>query len=231
MYDLIAEGYVASQLSALDELLPLVDVQNGPIVDIGCGSGRHLAHVLEGLPAIQAIGIEPSDAMRSLALGRLATNPKWRDRVTVRPEGALEAPLPDQISGVIMLGVFGHFTHFERNELIARLSVRLPERGAILLDLQLPESPAEVPPYMFADTRLGGLRYRGYAEGTPTEGQAMRWQMTYQTLDGDAILEQHTGESIFYHPRHELVRDEMREHGLTLKRLPETTFWLAVRDR
>lgn len=230
MYDLIAEGYVDAQLSAVDELLALVDVQNGPIVDIGCGSGRHLAHILERLQGIQAIGLEPSDAMRSLALGRLASNPGWRDRVTVRPEGALDATLPDRLSGVIMLGVFGHFTSVERRELMNRLAHRLPKGGAVLLDLQLPEEPTQVSPYMFADTRLGDLRYRGFAEGTPVEGEAMRWRMTYQTLEGDALIEEHTGESIFYHPRHELVREEMREHGLTLTRLPETTFWLAVRD-
>nr|WP_277925287.1 class I SAM-dependent methyltransferase [Sediminivirga luteola] len=230
MYDLIAEGYVDPQLSALGELLTLVDVQNGPILDIGCGSGRHLAHVLEALPAAQAIGLEPSDAMRSLALGRLAANLGWRDRVTIRTEGALEAPLPDQLSGVIMFGVFGHFTRFERSELIARLAGRLPEGGAILLDLQLPEEPAEIAPYVVADTHLGALRYRCLAEGAPLEGEAMQWRMTYQTLDGDAVIENHTGESIFHHPRHELVREEMRAHGLTLTRLPDTTYWLAVRN-
>lgn len=230
MYDLIAEGYVDSQISALNELLPLVDPKNGPILDIGCGSGRQLAHILEALPSAHVIGVEPSDAMRSLALGRFAVNPGWRDRVTIRPEGALEAPLPERISGVIMLGVFGHFTRFERSELMARLARRLPERGAILLDLQLPEEPAEVAPYLFADTRLGGLRYRGFAEGTPVEGEAMRWRMTYQTLDGDAVIEQHSGESIFHHPRHDLVREEMREHGLALTQVPDTTYWLAVRN-
>lgn len=230
MYDLITEEYVDTQVSALDEMLPLVDAQNGPILDIGCGSGRHLAYILEALPAVQAIGLEPSDAMRSLALGRLAANPGWRDRVTLRTEGALEAPLPDQLSGVIMLGVFGHFTRLERSELIAQLAGRLPEHGPILLDLQLPEEPAEIAPYVVADTHLGALRYRCLAEGTPLDGEAMRWQMTYQTLDGDAVIEHHTAQSIFHHPRHELVREEMREHGLTLTRLPDTTYWLAVRN-
>ncbi|OYN90228.1 hypothetical protein [Parenemella sanctibonifatiensis] len=181
------------------------------------------------LPTAQAIGLEPSDAMRSLAIGRLAVRPDWRDRVTVRPEGALTAPLPDHLSGVIMLGVFGHFAPSERTDLVTRLATRLPADAAILLDLQLPEYPTEVPRYPFADTHLGALRYRGFAEGTPAGGETMRWQMTYQTLDGEAVIEQQTTETKFHHPSHQQVREHMRAHGFALSRLPETTYWLARR--
>lgn len=128
MYDLIVEEYVETQLSALNAFLPLVNADVGPVLDVGCGSGRHLAHALEAVPTVTAIGLEPSAAMRSLALGRLASHPEWRERVTVRKEGALEAPLPDSLGGVIMLGVFGHFTRFERGELLARLA-RLSTAG------------------------------------------------------------------------------------------------------
>lgn len=128
MYDLIVEEYVETQLSALNAFLPLVNADVGPVLDVGCGSGRHLAHALEAVPTVTAIRLEPSAAMRSLALGRLASHPEWRERVTVRKEGALEAPLPDSLGGVIMLGVFGHFTRFERGELLARLA-RLSTAG------------------------------------------------------------------------------------------------------
>ncbi|MGO1739391.1 MAG: SAM-dependent methyltransferase [Actinomycetaceae bacterium] len=229
IYDLVVEGYVDAQLAAITTFLPYVDVDHGPFLDIGCGSGRHLAYALDVFPTARAIGLEPSAAMRSLALGRLCARREWRDRVTVRPEGALEAPLPDTLGGVLMLGVFGHFTSAQRHDLLERLCARLPERGAILLDLQMPEEPVEVPRSVVADTRMGDLRYRCLAEGAPVEGEAMRWRMTYQTLSGDTVLEQHSGESIFHHPSPGLVVEEMRAHGLALTRLQDTTYWLAVR--
>ncbi|OYN90227.1 methyltransferase domain-containing protein [Parenemella sanctibonifatiensis] len=46
-YDLIAEAYVAGQVAAIDQWLPTVDPDHGAVLDIGCGSGRHLAHVLD----------------------------------------------------------------------------------------------------------------------------------------------------------------------------------------
>ncbi|MFV0430144.1 MAG: organomercurial lyase [Arachnia sp.] len=229
-YHLMAEDYVEAQLAALAELLGHVDPSAGPLLDVGCGSGRLLEHALAELPQLHAIGVEPSPAMRSLAFGRFTGHPQWRDRITIRPEGALEAPLPEHLSGVIMLGVFGYFNQLERGQLLARLASRLPAGAAILLDFQMPEEPREVPRYRFTDHRLGTLRYQGFAQGSPIGGEAMRWEMTYRTLDGDTVLEERVTHSTFHHPRHGLVGEEMREHGLRLTRLADTTFWLATRD-
>lgn len=228
-YDLFAENYVGLQKAALAQMVPLLNPAVGPVLDIGCGSGQHAAYLLDAVPEARVLGLEPSDSMRALAVGRLAAKPTWRVRVTVRPEGALSAPLPVHLCGVVMLGVFGHFSAEERGKLLKRLADRLPAGSPILLDLQLPEAPAHVASYVFADTSLGDLRYRGFAEGTPAEGEAMRWKMTYQTLDQDTVLDERSTEHIFYHPHHDVVQDEMRAHGFVLAQLAGTTFWIATR--
>ena len=229
MYDLIAASYVPEQLRAVTALCDHIDPQDGPVLDIGCGSGRPLAHLLERLPETQAVGLEPSAAMRALALGRLGSTPSWRERVTIRPEGALDAPLPDRLSGAIMLGVFGHFAPDERHPLLARLAARLGPRGAILLDLQPPETPAELAREIVADTNLGALRYQCLAEGVPIDDERMRWRMTYRTLDDDEPLDEQSCDFEFRHPHPQRVREEFREHGFTLTRLDDSTYWLATR--
>ncbi len=231
MYDLALEGYVDQQDTAVDHFLAVSDLGAGYVLDIGCGSGRVLARVLARCPQVQAIGLEPSGAMRSLALGRLSAESSWRQRVTVRPEGALEAPLPERLGGVVMLGVLGHFTRAERHRLLERLSTRLGPGGAIVLDLQMPERPEVVPAYVFADATVGQLRYRGIAQGDPLgelDDEAMSWRMTYQTLEGDRLLEEGTAEHVFHHPPHQRVGAELAQHGLTMTRIGHSSYWLAA---
>ena len=229
-YDLFSEPFAAAQDAALRALLPHLDVTAGPVVDVGCGSGRHLAVVLHAVPGARVLGIEPSDAMRALAVARLAAEPAWRDRATVRPEHALAAPLPDRIAGAVLLGVIGHFDRRERLELFGRLARRTGPGCAVLFDLQPPESPADVPPAVFADTRLGDLRYRGIASASAIDDEAMRWRMTYQTLDGDAVIEERSTETVYRHPTPESLRGDLRKLGFRLQPLPDSTCWLAIRE-
>ncbi len=230
VYDLVSEGFLGDRLRALEAMIPLVEGRRGPVLDIGCGSGRVAEHLLATLPEVEVLALEPSDAMRSLALSRLGGTPRWRDRVTVRPEGALAAPLPGTLSGVIMLGVLGHLDRDGRGRIARRLAKRLPVGAPVLFDLQPPETPAEVPRAVFADTRVGRLRYRGIAEGSPAQDEAMRWRMTYETWDDQVLLETRTTTMVFHHPSPAVVAAELAAHGLTVSRLGATTFWLATRD-
>lgn len=228
-YDLYASLSRPAQLAALDELLPLLQPDAGPILDVGAGSGAAVAAVLERLPGARVLALEPSRAMRSLILSRIAARPAWWDRVTVRPEDFFSASLPERIGGAILTGVLGHFDPGERAAVLAELAARLPERGAALLDLQQPERPCRVAPYEFTVATVGELGYRGIAEAWPVGAELMRWRMTYLCLDGERVLTEDTTEYEYRHPAPAVVVAEAGQVGLRMTQLADGTHWLAER--
>ncbi|MDN6304507.1 MAG: class I SAM-dependent methyltransferase [Corynebacterium sp.] len=230
-YDLFAAGYRAGQVAALDAVRPKLLPRDGPILDIGAGSGLNSVWVLTHVPDSEVVALEPSPSMRALALGRVAEHPEWFTRITVRPEDFFSAPLPPTIGGAILLGVLGHFDPGERAAVLAELAARLPEGGAALIDLQDPETPARVEPFEFTAAQIGQLSYRGIAEAWPDGGERMRWRMTYLTLDGERVLLEDTTEHVFHHPSPGTVAAEASRAGLGLERVGETTFWLLTRDQ
>ncbi|MFT3876594.1 MAG: class I SAM-dependent methyltransferase [Propioniciclava sp.] len=228
-YDLYAAASRPLQVAAIEQLIPLLRPERGPILDVGAGSGANVALLLERLPAARVCALEPSPAMRSLILGRLAAHPEWFHRVSVRPEDFFFAPLPDRIGGALLLGVIGHFDPQERAAVIAELARRLPRGGAALLDLQDPQRPEVVPAYEFAVATIGDLSYRGIAEAWPVGGERMRWRMTYLTLEGERVLTEATTEHDYHHPGPEVLVAEAAQVGLRAERVGVGTHWLLIR--
>lgn len=228
-YDLFASRYRPAQLEALEALLPRLWPEAGPILDIGSGSGANTAVVLERVPEAHVLALEPSRAMRSLFLSRIAAHPEWHSRVTVRPEDFFSASLPERIGGAILMGVIGHFDPGERAAVLAELAARLPIGGAALLDLQQPERPRRVEPHEFTAARVGDLRYRGIAEAWPVDTELMRWRMSYLCLEGERILTEETVEHEYRHPAPAIVAVEARRVGLRLIPLADGSHWVAER--
>lgn len=229
-YDLFNAAARAGQLAALDVLLPLLRAGRGPVLDIGAGSGLNVAHVLERVPAAQVYALEPSPAMRSLTLARIAARPDWFGRVTVRPEDFFSATLPPSIGGAILLGVIGHFDPGERAAVLGELAARLPVGGAALFDLQAPERPERIQAFEFTAAQVGELTYRLIAEAWPIDTELMHWRMTYLTLEGERVLVEDAAEFDYRHPAPGTLTAEAARVGLSLRRLDRTTFWLATRD-
>ncbi len=228
-YDLFNLSARPGQLAALAEILPHVRPEVGPVLDVGAGSGLNVAAVLEQVPQARVLALEPSRAMRSLLLGRIAGRPEWFDRVTVRPEDFFSAPLPSRLGAAILLGVIGHFDSGERAAVLAELGARLPAGGMALLDLQAPQRPERVEAFEFTAATIGDLTYRGIADAWPVDTERMRWRMTYLTLDGERVLVEDTTEHEYRHPAPERVRAEAEEVGLHLRQLRDTTYWTLTR--
>lgn len=230
VYDLVNAPVRAAQLAALEALLPLLRPDCGPVLDVGAGSGLNLAFVLGRVPAARVWALEPSPAMRALAMVRIAGHPEWFDRATVRPEDFFSASLPASLGGAILLGVIGHFDPGERAAVLAELAARLPVGGAALLDLQEPERPRRIPAYEFTAARIGELDYRVIAEAWPVDTELMRWRMSYLTLDGERILVEDTTEFEYRHPAPGTVAAEAALVGLAVRRIGRSVFWLLTRD-
>lgn len=228
-YDLFSAPYRAAQLAALEEVLPRFQVKEGPILDIGAGSGAISARVLEQLPAVRVVALEPSAAMRALLLGRVAENPEWFPRITVRPEAFFDAELPDQAGGVILLGVIGHFDRGERLAVLAELARHLPTGAGVLVDLQPPKRPEPVAPWEFIAATVGDIEYRGVAEATPVDDETMRWRMTYLTIDGDRVLTEDSIEHLYRHPDPARFQVEAADAGFDISPASVETFWILQR--
>ena len=125
-YDVFAVPHEPARRAALDELVPLLRPDCGPILDVGAGSGASVAVVLDRLPTASVVALEPSRAMRSLLLSRIAARTAWFPRVTVRPEDFFSATLPPRLGGAILLGVVGCFDAGERAAVLAELATRCP---------------------------------------------------------------------------------------------------------
>ncbi|GLY32374.1 class I SAM-dependent methyltransferase [Kineosporia sp. NBRC 101731] len=178
------------------------------------------------MPEAEVLALEPSQAMRSLALARVAAHPHWHARVTVRPEDFFSATLPARIGGAAMLGTLRHFDPGERAALLAELASRLPVGGSVLLDLQAPQHPQRVEPFEFTAAVVGQLTYRCIGEAWPVQGELMRWRMSYLVLDGERVLEENTAEHLYQHPDPRDLADEARQAGLSMERLGESEFWM-----
>ena len=228
-YDLFNAVFRPAQLDAIARLVPLIRPDHGPVLDIGAGSGLNIETVLETLPTARVCALEPSHAMRSLAMMRIAAHPEWFERVTLRPESFQSARLPDTVGGAIALGVVGHFDRTERIDLLAGLAARLPPGGAALIDLQEPETPQRVGPYEFTAAQIGDLGYRCIVEGWPVDTELMRWTMTYRCLEEDRVLLEETAGYDYRHPSPGSLSAEADTAGLALERLADSTYWLLTR--
>ncbi|MFV0374742.1 class I SAM-dependent methyltransferase [Microbacterium sp.] len=227
-YDLFSAAARPGQSAALAAVLARLQPPAGPILDIGAGSGALSADVLDALPDARVVALEPSPAMRSLMLSRVAARPDWHRRITVRPEDFFSATLPARLGGALAIGVLGHFDPGERAAVLAELAARLPRDGVALLDLQHPERPTRVEPYEFTAVTVGDLTYRGIAEARPVDTELMRWRMTYLSLEGERVLTEETVEFDYRHPAPAVVAMEAASVGLLLTGLRDT-FWVAER--
>lgn len=228
-YDVFTQPYREPLEAALGEIAPRLLPDHGPVLDIGAGSGANAAFVLEHVPRAAVVALEPSRAMRSLALGRIAQHPEWHPRITVRPEDFFEATLPAQLGGAIALGVLGHFDAGERTAVLAELAARLPGGGVALLDLQEPASPRRVEPFEFTAATIGAITYRGIAEAWPVDAEAMRWRMTYLSLEDERVLTEDTSEQVYHHPGPARFAAEAEEAGFAVTPFRDTTLRILER--
>lgn len=227
-YELFNAPYRRAQLQALDALVPRLRPQAGPVLDIGCGPGQNSIWLLDAVPDAQVLAIEPSPAMRALAMQRISGRDDT-ERITLWPGDLTSAPLPDRIGGAVLLGVLGHLDPSARGDLCARLAARLPDDTAVLLDLQLPEEPTEVAEAEFARSTIGALAYVGVMSAHPVGGEVMEWTMRYQTWHGEDLLTEEVAVHRYHHPARATVIREAAAHGLRLDRLGTTTYWLMHR--
>jgi 16S rRNA A1518/A1519 N6-dimethyltransferase RsmA/KsgA/DIM1 with predicted DNA glycosylase/AP lyase activity len=88
--------------------------QEGPIVEVGAGSGLGTRVVADACPAATILAVEPSPVLRAVLLSRVVSDADLRERVTVVAADALGVDLPDRLGGVVAINMIGHLDREER---------------------------------------------------------------------------------------------------------------------
>ncbi|GAA2691556.1 methyltransferase domain-containing protein [Nonomuraea recticatena] len=183
----------------------------GPVVDVGAGGGHGTRVIAQAVPEADILAVEPSPALRSVLLARVNEDPALRARVTVLPEGLLEAVLPHRLGAVVAMNVIGHFSPADRHRIWALLAERA---GRAVLNLQPPTEPVAVPEFRAAEVRVGRRTYEGWGRAEPAGPDRLTWHMTYRTYqDGELVGELETSYA-WWVLTEEQLKAELGEHGL-----------------
>lgn len=181
-----AHELVRQRIAAALRALEGVD---GPVVDVGAGTGLTSALIAATLPNTEIMAVEPDPAMRPALMTRVWNDSDLRRRVTILPFGILEAPLPDGIAGAVFSASLVHLGPEERSRLWPLLAERLAEGGRIIIEVQCPVAVDMAETEMGCGA-VGRMLYSATASAERIAPDRQRWRMTYRaSMGGLAVSE------------------------------------------
>ncbi|MEV6983675.1 Gfo/Idh/MocA family oxidoreductase [Sphaerisporangium sp. NPDC051017] len=167
-FDLVAAGHTATaSIPAITEALAKVDLSEGPVVDIGAGTGLVTEAVARARPDAEILACEPVAGMRAVLTSRVFSDPHLRRQVTITADAAPELDLPDRVGAVLLCGVLGHLDEERRRRLWERILPRLSPGGVVIVELMGLETPLVLPEARMATARAGRHRYEWWFSGAP----------------------------------------------------------------
>ena len=184
-----ADIYAAVSLPGLPgQLAALRSVVNAPfngaVVEVAAGIGAALT-TLADMTSDALFAVEPSTYMRVGLMTTVAGDAALRRRVTILP-GTLRQMgdrLPDRLGGIVVLNALGHFEAAELGEFWRFAAQRLVPGGQLVVGLQPPFEPVEIPWTDFGESRIGSLTYRTSGTASITSDQVANWTMRWTIHD------------------------------------------------
>lgn len=158
-------------------------VSQGPVVDVGAGTGLGTRVLAEACPTAAVLAVEPSPVLRAVLLSRVVSDADLRERVTVVAGDALGADLPDHIGAVTALNMLGHLSPGERRTFLRRVADRLLPAAPLVVNLSPPAQAVAVPYTTFGAVRVGRHLYEGGGAAEPSGADTVTWRMRYRVLD------------------------------------------------
>lgn len=190
-YDLWAASYWEELGPALRSAIGGLDPSDGPIVELGAGTGLGTVVLADTVPLARVIAVEPSRAMRGVLTSRIVARPDLHDRVTLLSVDLAGMVWPERLAGFVATAMLGHLAPGERTGLWRTLADRLAPGAPAVVHLQPPGRPEPMPLTRHTARRLGDLDYEGWSEAEPVGERVLRWTMTYRVLrDGEVVDEQ-----------------------------------------
>lgn len=175
-------GQLAALRSVVTEPFP------GPVVDVAAGLGAALK-TLADMTSDALYAVEPSAYMRVGLMTTVAGDEVLRERVTILP-GTLRQigdRLPERLGGLVVLSALGHFEPPELEALWRFAARRLVPGGQLVLGLQPPLEPAEIPWTDFGESRIGTLTYRTAGAASIISDDRACWTMRWTIHDAAGV--------------------------------------------
>jgi SAM-dependent methyltransferase len=217
-YELLATAHWAELGELLQRVLANVDPDDGPVLDVGAGTGVGLPHVLRAVPGSRILAVEPSMAMRTALHTRLALDADLRARVTVVPLPIQEFDVQCRLSAAVASAVLGHLDDAGRHGLWRLLAGRLAPGAPAVIGVLPPARPEVVPATRYRSLPVGDQSYEGWMEAVVIGDRQMRWTMTYRVLDGDRLVAERRASSVWTTLDADDVAAEAAPYGLRAER-------------
>ncbi|WP_430785156.1 class I SAM-dependent methyltransferase [Actinoplanes sp. G11-F43] len=187
-YEMVAQRHVRTSSGPLTTALRMVDPAQGPVVEIGAGTGRLTELIAGRLRTADILAVEPSTPMRAVLTSRVFGDPDLRRRVTVVADQAPELRLPARISAVVVFGVLGHLDAADRGRLWELLHSRLPPGAPVAVELMGGHEARSLPPIRMLRETIGAQTYEWWTSAEAVEPKLMRWRTTWKVLRGEDVV-------------------------------------------
>ena len=155
----------------------------GPVVDMGAGTGLGTRVLAAAWPDAEILAVEPSPIQRAVLLARVASDADLSERVTVVAGDATGVPLPTPLGAVVALNMLGHLDRAARARFFSRVGRRLAPGSPLVLNVQPPATPTAIPYFTFGTVGVGRYRYEGGGSAEPKGDDTVIWSMRYRVLD------------------------------------------------
>lgn len=218
IYAAVSQPSLAGQLKAIREVVD--EPIDGVLVEVGAGVGTALT-TLADMSTDAMFAVEPSTSMRVGLMTTVAGNETLRRRVTILPGTLRQVAdrLPDRLGGIVALNVLGHFESGELEAFWRLAAGRLVPGGQLVVGLQPPFEPVEIPWTDFGESRVGNLTYRTAGMASVTADDVATWTMRWTIHDESGVeLERRQASTRWAVVGPRQVHDAAVEVGLAVSR-------------
>lgn len=181
-------------------------------VEIGAGTGRIALEL--AARGVHVYCVEPSAAMRSALLTKVAQRPEIHPLVTVLPDEGSGFELGRAVPLAYADKVLQHFlTDDEMLAMLRNVRRHLEPEGLFLFDAMGAQEPRDVPPTVWGERRVGEMLYRSTWEVRMLSQHYYKLDVLYETLHGDHLVERAGYFTVGRYVRREIMHRLLKQTG------------------
>lgn len=201
---------------------------DGPLLDVGAGTGLQTIALAEAYPTREVLAIEPEDGMRIALMTRIADRATLRERVTVYPSALADLPTELRFAAALLHNVVYELPDLDTA--FAQLAQRMLPGGSVIINhMHIASTATPVARRLITSTRLGRLRYERWFERRRTDTDRMEVVNHYLTMDGDRTIRNSEERRAVTGLDNEYVADRATEAGFAVDGATAPGYWVLTR--